>query len=75
VSYLGQLPKHSEESLHLVAATGATGHVKKKDAGTFVLAADANTERARWGTAREIRQDIGHFLEYGTLPPASGPRW
>jgi len=31
--------------------------------------------RVRWGNAREIREDIGHFQEYGKLPPCIVGGW
>lgn len=32
-------------------------------------------ERARWGTAKEIAEDIAYLAETGVLPPAQGGRW
>ncbi len=57
------------------AEIGALGYVIRKARNDYVLFAHANTERARWGTAKEIATDIAYLVENGNLPPASGPRW
>jgi len=42
---------------------------------SWVLFDSRNRERARWGTAVQIAEDIRHVDQHGTLPPPSGARW
>ena len=61
-------------------AIGATlsltaGRVVRVKRSEYVLHADNNSERARWGTCQEITQDTAHFLTTGVLPKANGGRW
>lgn len=51
------------------------GHIVRVRRRVFVLHADANKDRARWGTLSEIQDDARHFLTTGVLPAAQGGRW
>jgi hypothetical protein len=42
---------------------------------TYWLSTDPPGERRRWGTRRQIVEDIGYVLENGALPPPSGSMW
>lgn len=53
----------------------ATGRLVRVKRSEFVLHADNNRERARWGTADEITEDARFFLTTGVLPKANGSRW
>ena len=60
-----------------VSATLAlpAGRIVRVERSGYVLHADNNSERARWGTCQEITQDTAHFLTTGVLPKANGGRW
>jgi hypothetical protein len=51
------------------------GYVRRVKPREFVLHADANKDRARWGTCSEITDDVRIFLTTGLLPKALGGRW
>jgi len=51
------------------------GHVVRVKRYEYVLHADNNRERARWGTLAEIQDDVKHFVIHGVLPKAQGGRW
>jgi hypothetical protein len=61
-------------------AQGATFRIKKIGREYNLTQVDPRTleavgERARYGRKAQIIEDVAHVLEYGTLPPPSGPRW
>ena len=56
-------------------AHGRTFAVQKLRRAVYHLRDTAITERSRFGTLAEIRADLAYCLEWGHLPPASGPRW
>lgn len=49
--------------------------VKRIRANDWFLNDSRVTERARFGTAKQMAEDVEHVQQYGTLPPPSGPRW
>lgn len=51
------------------------GYVRRVKPREYVLHADANKDRARWGTLPEIQDDTRVFLTTGVLPKAQGGRW
>lgn len=51
------------------------GYVKRVKPHEYVLHADANKDRARWGTLSEITDDLKFFITNGVLPKAQGGRW
>ncbi len=51
------------------------GRIVRVKPREYVLHADNNRERARWGTVEEITEDARHFLTTGALPKANGGRW
>lgn len=42
---------------------------------TYWISTDPPGERRRWGTRRQITQDIAYVFENGALPPQSGQMW
>ncbi|MCK9355633.1 MAG: hypothetical protein M0R22_00570 [Dehalococcoidia bacterium] len=65
-----QLPKHNGETLTIVAHW-KTLVVKKIKAGEYV-ACIKSSRHVRWGNSEQIREDIAHFEEHGTLPFSKG---
>lgn len=53
-----------------IEAHGRILRVKYHSRGTYFLRI-VGEQRARWGNAREAREDIAYFLETNALPPAS----
>ncbi len=53
----------------------ANGYVVRVRKAEYCLHAHANKDRARWGTAAEIAEDIAHIETHGVLPKANGGRW
>lgn len=51
------------------------GQVTRVRPREYCLHHEHGGERARWGTAEEIAQDIAYLAETGVLPPAQGGRW
>jgi hypothetical protein len=47
---------------------GETFELKKKRAGVYYLAKISDNSRARWGNKADIRKDLNHVLETGSLP-------
>lgn len=46
--------------------------LKKVGRNDYFLAKDVtNPSRSRWGTARQICQDLEHVMTMGALPPSS----
>ena len=45
-----------------------TFELKKKRAGVYFLAKTTDNSRARWGNKTDIRKDLNHVLETGSLP-------
>ena len=54
-----------------IAGTGREYNLAQVDSRTL----QAIGERQRYGRKAQIIEDVAYVLEYGTLPPASGPRW
>ena len=48
---------------------------RKSRTSYYMTGGDSVGRRARWGTRKEILQDVKHVLEYGSLPAAEGHRW
>jgi hypothetical protein len=53
-------------------AHGQTAVLHRIKPGVFNLRLG---QRVRWGTAKEILEDLEHFREHGSLPRPAGPRW
>src|SRR5947207_9097514 len=51
------------------------GHVVRVRSREYCLHWHQPSERARWGTAAEIAEDIAYLARTGVLPPALGTRW
>jgi len=49
-------------------------NIKRKSRTSYFLSASRGT-RARWGTRKEILQDVKNVLKYGSLPHAQGSGW
>lgn len=61
------IPNKSGQSVFF-QSQGKTFELKKKRAGVYYLAKTTDNSRARWGNKAEIRKDINHVLETGSLP-------
>jgi len=61
------IPNSSGQSVFF-QSQGKTFELKKKRAGVYYLAKTTDNSRARWGNKAEIRKDINHVLETGSLP-------
>lgn len=54
-------------------AHGVPFQIKKVGRNDYFLARDVtNPSRSRWGSARQICQDLGHVLAMGALPVPKG---
>lgn len=49
-------------------AHGKRFYCKKVRRDCFHLSAPLSSPRFRWGTAKEMAEDIGHVLETGSMP-------
>ncbi len=56
-------------------AHGRTFQVKRLSRDTWHLRDTGIAERSRFGTRREIADDVVHVKEHGCLPRPCGPRW
>jgi len=54
---------------------GETFIAKKLRPGVYFLGLSRPYHRARFGTADEIREDIAHAVECGTLPQPAARTW
>jgi hypothetical protein len=61
------IPHNSGQSVFF-EVRGETFELKKKRAGVYYLAKTTDNSRARWGNKTDIRKDINHVLETGSLP-------
>ena len=76
IAFVKQAKAQRNVAIKLVGYGGATGYVKYKGGrNNFVLMADNNRERSRWGTGAEIAEDVKHFLDSGVLPAPVNGRW
>jgi len=51
----------------------ARAYVKRKSNHSWCLNDRHNAYRNRWGTAKQILQDIEHFETFGNLPESKHP--
>ena len=56
-------------------AHGHTFTVSRLSLRTWQLRDHSLRERARFGTRREIAEDVDYASRWGCLPPPAGPRW
>lgn len=54
-----------------LAAHGATLHVRKTKAHTWIAGVEGSPRR-RFGNTAEMRGDVAHFLDTGALPISRG---
>lgn len=64
----GRIPIGNVSRFH---AHGKTFDVKKLGIDTYSMGCEG-VQRRRFGTLREIRQDVAHAIETGTLPERKG---
>ena len=64
---IGDKPTKIKSDNHSVYA-----ELKKHRNGVYSLKLG---ERVRWGNRREIRKDLQHFHDFGTLPKSKGQSW
>jgi len=61
------IPHNSGQSVFFQVGS-ETFELKKKRAGVYYLAKMADNSRSRWGNKTDIRKDLNHVLETGSLP-------
>jgi hypothetical protein len=60
----------------ITAEDGTTAELKQHDRHTwFLRITSRNTGHARWGTHKEIMEDVEVFKATGRLPVSSVPAW
>lgn len=61
--------------VYIQGPIGISAILKRKSKNSYSLRKIGQHDRCRFGTLREIRADVAHFVTYGNLPQPSGSRW